>query len=73
MIPIKVTLSYGEGSPGWIYFCHLERQPSSQHVHVYRDDLFVVKWDLDNNVPMLGKVTRRVRELIEQLESEGEL
>lgn len=46
---------------------------SSRHVHVYRDGVFVMKWDLNNNVPMRGKVTRRVRELIEQLESEGEI
>ncbi len=42
-----------------------------RHVHVYRDGQFVVKWDLDNRMPMRGKVTRRVRKLIEQLESEG--
>lgn len=46
---------------------------SSRHVHVYRDGVFVMKWDLNNNVPMRGKVTRRVRELSEQLESEGEI
>jgi hypothetical protein len=46
---------------------------SPRHVHVYRDGRFVVKWDLDNSVPMRGKVTRRVRELIEKLESEGEI
>ena len=39
----------------------------------YRDSRSIVKWNLDNNVPMMGKVTRRVRELIEQLESEGKL
>lgn len=47
---------------------------SSRHVHVYRDGVFVVKWDLNNNVPMRGRgATRRVRELIEKLESEGEI
>jgi hypothetical protein len=32
-----------------------------------------MKWDLDNKQPMIGKATRRVRTLIEELESEGAL
>jgi hypothetical protein len=35
--------------------------------------VLIVKWDLDNNQPMLGKATRRVRMLIEELDSEGAL
>ena len=46
---------------------------SPRHVHVYRDGKLVVKWDLENGVAMKGKATRRVRELIEELEAEGEL
>ncbi|OGQ51203.1 MAG: hypothetical protein A3I10_01855 [Deltaproteobacteria bacterium RIFCSPLOWO2_02_FULL_57_26] len=42
-----------------------------RHIHIYRDGKLVVKWDLDNKNPMKGKATRRVRELIEELESEG--
>jgi hypothetical protein len=42
-----------------------------RHVHVYRDGTLVVKWDLDNGKPMRGKASRRVIELIEELESEG--
>lgn len=42
-----------------------------RHVHVYRGGKLVVKWDLDNKKPMKGKAPRRVRELIEALESEG--
>jgi len=44
---------------------------SPRHVHVYRDGRFVVKWDLDNGKPMKGDASRRVVELIEELESEG--
>ena len=64
---------HGEGSPGWICVCDLERRPLSSACAFYRDGMFVAKWDLDNNVSMMGKVTRRVRELIEQLESEGKI
>ena len=46
---------------------------SPRHVHVYRDGAFIVKWDLDSRKPMKGNATRRVRVLIEQLESEGAL
>lgn len=42
-----------------------------RHVHVYRDGKLVVKWDLDHKNAMGGKATRRVRELIAELESEG--
>jgi hypothetical protein len=42
-----------------------------RHVHVYRDGKLVVKWDLDHKNAMSGKATRRVRELIAELESEG--
>lgn len=42
-----------------------------RHVHVYRDGKLIVKWDLENRLPMAGKPTRRVVALIEELESEG--
>lgn len=44
-----------------------------RHVHVYRDGILVVKWDLDTKQPMTGKATRRVRALIDALDSEGAL
>jgi hypothetical protein len=46
---------------------------SPRHVHVYREGELIVKWDLDNKKSMIGGATRRVRLLIEQLESEGAL
>lgn len=42
-----------------------------RHVHVYRDGKLVVKWDLDSRKAMKGAATRRVLELIAELESEG--
>ena len=44
---------------------------SPRHVHVYRDGKLVVKWNLDDRVPMKGRPTRRVLQLIAQLETEG--
>lgn len=46
---------------------------SPRHVHVYRDDTLVVKWDLENQVPMKGRANARIRRLIEELEAEGRL
>ena len=42
-----------------------------RHVHVYCEGKLVVKWDLDNQKPMKGRATRKVLDLIIQLESEG--
>lgn len=44
-----------------------------RHVHVYRDGVLIVKWDMDNGLPMVGHAPRRGRVLIETLESEGAL
>ncbi len=44
---------------------------SPRHVHVYRDGKLVVKWDLDNRMPMVGDANRRILSLIDELESEG--
>jgi hypothetical protein len=42
-----------------------------RHVHVYRDGALVLKWNLEDWVPMSGKATQRVLGLIAELESEG--
>ena len=44
---------------------------SPRHVHVYKDAKLIVKWDLDNGKAMQGKATKRVLELIRQLQNEG--
>ena len=46
---------------------------SPRHVHVYQKSKFVVKWDLENWQPMEGRATRRLLQLIEELENEGKL
>jgi hypothetical protein len=44
---------------------------SPRHVHVYRDSKLVVKWDLENRLPMKGKANRRLLQMLEELEKEG--
>ncbi len=44
---------------------------SPRHVHVYRDGKLIVKWDIENRMPMMGDANRRILSLIDELESEG--
>jgi hypothetical protein len=46
---------------------------SPRHVHVYKSSRLVVKWDLENWLPMKGKANRRLLQLIEELNREGVL
>lgn len=46
---------------------------SPRHVHVYRHGKLIVKWDLENRQAMKGSPTRRILELITELEKEGRL
>ena len=55
---------------GYIFFSWKGDHPP-RHVHVYRDERLVVKWDLENRKSMKGKASRRILKLIEDLESEG--
>lgn len=58
---------------GGYVFITWKSDHSPRHVHVYRDGKLVVKWDLDSKKPMKGEASRKVIELIAQLESEGRL
>ena len=44
-----------------------------RHVHVYRDGALVLKWNLEDKMPMKGKPSRRVLQLINELDAEGRL
>lgn len=55
---------------GYIFLTWTGDHPP-RHVHVYRDGRLIVKWDLENRLPMRGNATRRILALIENLESEG--
>jgi len=46
---------------------------SPRHVHVYRDGKLVLKWNLDDSVPMKGKPDSRLLQLIAALKKEGVL
>ena len=44
-----------------------------RQVHVFRHGQLVVKWDLENRLPIVGSASRRLRRLIDELVKEGRL
>jgi len=44
-----------------------------RHVHVYRDGELIVKWDLDDDVPIKGQASDRILRIITDLREEGRL
>ena len=44
-----------------------------RHVHVFKDGRLVVKWDLENDLPIKGAASRRILELLRELQAEGSL
>jgi hypothetical protein len=58
---------------GGFVFLTWKGDHSPRHVHVYKDARLLVKWNLDDWVPMKGRATARILALIRQLEREGHL
>lgn len=46
---------------------------SPRHVHVYKDGNLIVKWDLENQMPIKGTATRVILKYIKELVEEGKL
>ena len=59
----------GKTRRGGYVFVTWKSDHAPRHVHVYRRGRLVLKWDLENGLPMQGKAS--ALELIRQLESEG--
>ena len=58
---------------GGYVFISWKGEHSPRHVHVYRDDRLVVKWNLEKQLAIEGEASGRLRRLITQLEQEGRL
>jgi hypothetical protein len=56
---------------GGFIFVTWKGDHSPRHVHVYRDGVLVLKWDLENDVAMKGVATARILRLIAELREEG--
>lgn len=57
---------------GYVFISWKSDHPP-RHVHVYRNGKLVVKWDLDNKKPMMAAASRKLLDLIRDLENEGRL
>ncbi|MGH7268281.1 MAG: DUF4160 domain-containing protein [Candidatus Rokuibacteriota bacterium] len=57
---------------GYVFIARRSDHPP-RHVHVYRNGRLIVKWDLENRMPMKGKASARILGLIAQLEAERRL
>ena len=44
-----------------------------RHVHVSRDDVEIVKWDLEHHKALTGRASPRLVEIIKRLQEEGRL
>ncbi|TDI97905.1 MAG: hypothetical protein E2O73_10555 [Deltaproteobacteria bacterium] len=72
MLPPEVSsLLVGRVRRGNYIFVAWKGDHGPRHVHVYKDSKLVVKWDLENGLPMKGKPPKRVVDLIHKLEEEG--
>jgi len=57
---------------GYIFLSWKSDHPP-RHVHVYRDERLIVKWDLDNGTVIKGTMSSEILELIRLLQGEGRL
>ncbi len=57
---------------GYVFITWVGDHPP-RHVHVYKDDVLVLKWNLEANVAITGRPTRLLIALIEELVEEGRL
>ena len=63
----------GKVRRGGFVFVTWKGDHTPRHVHVYLDGKLVVKWDLENETAMKGKISRRILDLIGALNAEGQL
>ena len=61
----------GKRRRGGYVFVSWKGDHPPRHVHVYRDGKLVVKWDLDNWLPMKRAASRGLQELLVELVGEG--
>ena len=64
---------YGESAARQLFFLTWKGDHSPGHVHVFRNGKLVVKCDLERGRVMKGRASRKLVEIIRQLDNEGEL
>ena len=44
-----------------------------RHAHIFKDGEQIGRWDLENNQAMEGKISPKIRHIIQELREEGKL
>jgi hypothetical protein len=44
-----------------------------RHVHIYRNEQLIARWDLTRNRPLSGEMNATILKLIKELQKEGKL
>ena len=70
-LPYEVTETLSKIRRGGYIFISWKGDHAPRHVHVFRDGRLLVKWDLENELPMKGAAPRKLRNLIQKLAAEG--
>jgi hypothetical protein len=63
----------GKVRKGGYIFLWWKSDHDPRHVHVYRRGRLFVKWDLDNDRPMVGAASKKILRFILELRREGRL
>ncbi len=71
MLPCAVAYFMGKIRRDGFVFVTWKGYHCPRHVHVYKDGTLVLKWDLENRVPMKGKPTKWIVRLLLELSEEG--
>jgi len=59
---------------GYIFWTSIgDHAPRHVHVHVYDGTGLILKWNLDEDIPMKGKITKKIRKALDELIKEGKL
>ena len=56
---------------GGYFFVTWSADHTPRHVHVYRDGVSVLKWDLEGWTRMMGHPNSRIVRLLQELREEG--
>ena len=73
VLPYQVLVRADQDPPRWVYLRGLVGDHAPRHVHVFRDGRLILKWNLEKDLPIEGRASPRLLEVIRDLRREGRL
>ena len=58
---------------GNYFFVAYKGDHGPRHVHIYKDRKMIAKWDLENNLVMKGRMSGRLKKILNELILENKL